>query len=225
MTTSRSTSSLDDTLKTPYAHTFNLVVGHELGREFSIEAAYVGRKGRNLLVRRDLAMPLNLKDPASGSDYYTAAKAVITQLENNGFDVDAVTPVPYFENMFPDGAFGGRSVTQNIADEYAFYYPDFTSALLDMDFYCSPVVYEVRAVLVLQRPVLLAGGAEHPCPRRLQRAAGHVAEALLARVSVRLELHVRAFQGSQLGHRARQRVHVGFRLRRLHGLPDQLVGT
>jgi len=131
-------SSLDDTLKTPYAHTFDVVVGHELGREFSIEAAYVGRKGRNLLVRRDLAMPLNLKDPASGSDYYTAAKAVITQLENNGFDVDAVTPVPYFENMFPDGAFGGRSVTQNIADEYAFYYPDFTSALLDMDFYCSP---------------------------------------------------------------------------------------
>ena len=218
-------SSLDDTLKTPYAHTFNLVVGHELGKEFSIEAAYVGRKGRNLLVRRDLAMPLDLKDPASGSDYYTAAKAVITQLENNGFDVDAVTPVPYFENMFPDGAFGGRSVTQNIADEYAFYYPDFTSALLDMDFYCSPACTKFGPYSVLQRPVLLARGAEHPCPRRLQRAAGHVAEALLARVSVRLELHARAFQGSQLGHRARQCVHVGFRLRRLHGLPDQLVGT
>ena len=31
----------DDTLKTPYSHTFNVVVGHELGKSFSVEAAYV----------------------------------------------------------------------------------------------------------------------------------------------------------------------------------------
>ncbi len=131
-------SSIDDTLKTPYAHSFNVVVGHELGSNFSIEAAYVGRLGRNLLVRRDLAMPLDLKDPESGTDYYAAATALIKQLESNGFDTSLVTPVPYFENLFPDGAFGGRTATQNIAEEFAFYYPDHISALLDMDFFCSP---------------------------------------------------------------------------------------
>jgi hypothetical protein len=45
------TSALDGTIVTPYNHTFNVVVGRELGKGFSFEAAYVGRRGRNLLVR------------------------------------------------------------------------------------------------------------------------------------------------------------------------------
>ena len=36
-----------------------------------------GARGRNQLVRRDLAMPLNLMDPKSGMDYFTAAKQMI----------------------------------------------------------------------------------------------------------------------------------------------------
>ncbi|HEX3543400.1 MAG TPA: hypothetical protein VHT31_02645, partial [Candidatus Acidoferrum sp.] len=36
-------------------------------------ATYVGRLGHRLLQQRDLAMPLNLKDPKSGMDYFTAA--------------------------------------------------------------------------------------------------------------------------------------------------------
>src|SRR6185295_7947758 len=104
------------------------------------EAAYVGRLGRNLLVRRDLAMPLNLVDPVSGMDYYTAAKLVIQQLEANGFDPSQVTNVPYFENMFPDGAIntGFPTTTQAIADDFNFYYPDHISALLDFDYFCYP---------------------------------------------------------------------------------------
>jgi hypothetical protein len=133
------TSSIDDTLKTPYAHSFNLVVGHELSPNWSVEAAYVGRLGRNLLVRRDLAMPLNLVDTQSGSDYYTAATALIKQLEANGFDASSVTPIPYFENMFPDAAgVYHDSATASVAEAYAFYYPDHTSALLDLDLSCDP---------------------------------------------------------------------------------------
>ena len=58
--------TIDDTLVTPYAHTFNAVASFELTKNFNIEAAYVGRQGRNLLVQRDLFMPLNLVDPAVG---------------------------------------------------------------------------------------------------------------------------------------------------------------
>ena len=71
------TSALDGTITTPYSHAFNVVVGRELGRGFSFEAAYVGRRGRNLLVRRDAAMPANLTDPASGQDYFTAVGQLI----------------------------------------------------------------------------------------------------------------------------------------------------
>jgi hypothetical protein len=132
-------SAIDPTLTTPYAHTFNVVVGRELSTNFSLEAAYVGRLGRNLLMRRDLFMPLNLVDTKSGTDYYTAAKQVIQQLENNGFDYTAVTPVAYFENLFPDAvAAGYDSATQAMADYYAYYYPDFTSALFSADLFCEP---------------------------------------------------------------------------------------
>ena len=49
------TSALDGTIVTPYNHAFNVVVGPRAGQGFSFEAAYVGRRGRNLLVRRDAA--------------------------------------------------------------------------------------------------------------------------------------------------------------------------
>ena len=49
----------------------NFAIGRQIGTDFSVEAAYVGRFGRNQIVRRDLAMPLNLTDPESGIDYFT----------------------------------------------------------------------------------------------------------------------------------------------------------
>ena len=97
-------ATIDDTLVTPYAHTFNAVANFELTKNFNIETAYVGRRGRNLLVQRDLFMPLNLTDPESGTDYFTASTALIKQLEANGMDYTAVTPIAYYENLFPDAA-------------------------------------------------------------------------------------------------------------------------
>jgi hypothetical protein len=132
------TSSIDDTLVTPYAHTFNVVVGRELSTNFDVEAAYVGRTGRNLLIRRDLAMPLNLVDPVSGVSYNDASTELLKQLEANGFDPNQVTPIPYFENMFPDAAGGGWTATQAMADDFNYYYPDHLSALLDFDAFCYP---------------------------------------------------------------------------------------
>ena len=135
--------TIDDTLVTPYAHSFSAVAGYELTSHFSVEAGYVGRLGRNLLMRRDLFMPLNLRDPKSGADYFTAATQLIKALENNGFDPTAIGPIPYFENMFPDArggvpGYAGTTATQVFADLFAYYYPDHLSALFSADLFCDP---------------------------------------------------------------------------------------
>ena len=61
-------------------------------RATAIEVGYVGRRGRNLLVRRDLAMPLNLTDPKSGVDYFTAARQLIDAYTAAGGDVSQIGP-------------------------------------------------------------------------------------------------------------------------------------
>ena len=61
------TSSIDDPLVTPSAHMTSAIVGFDVSRNYSVEAGYVGRFGRDMLVRRDLAMPLNLVDPTSST--------------------------------------------------------------------------------------------------------------------------------------------------------------
>jgi hypothetical protein len=66
----------DNTLKTPHAYTADFSIGRELPHRFSLQVSYVGRFGRDLLTQRDLTQPLNIKDPKSGIDYYTAASAL-----------------------------------------------------------------------------------------------------------------------------------------------------
>ncbi|HWZ82895.1 MAG TPA: carboxypeptidase-like regulatory domain-containing protein [Terriglobales bacterium] len=66
----------DNTLKTPHAYTVDFSIGRELPHRFSLQVSYVGRFGHDLLTQRDLTQPLNIKDPMSGIDYYTAASAL-----------------------------------------------------------------------------------------------------------------------------------------------------
>ena len=149
------TSSIDDTITTPYAHMFNLVVGRELPGNFSVEVGYVGRRGRNLLVRRDLAMPVNLVDPASGVDYFTAATQLAILAEGNDprdftnpTPTSAVRPIPYWENLFPDlagkplcdidGLGSSATATQAAYDLYLCVAPDYITALWLMDQFCEP---------------------------------------------------------------------------------------
>ena len=129
------TTSLDSSIITPYSHIFNLVAGFELGPSYSLEAAYVGRRGRNLLVRRDLAMPANVVDPKSGMDYFTAVGMLINNSANG---VAGMAPIPYFENMFPGAAGGGLSATQAMAESFQGYAPDYITALWDADQFCTP---------------------------------------------------------------------------------------
>ena len=141
-------SSLDDTIKTPYHHVFNAIVGRELSQNFAIEAGYVGRRGRNLLIRRDLALPLNLTDAKSGMDYFTAARLSIEAWENAGITSSAAANfatlpnIPYWENLFPGaaGVVSGVPLTasQRMIRLWFQNSPSYTDALFSADVACSP---------------------------------------------------------------------------------------
>src|SRR5713101_1103244 len=70
------TWGIDQSMKTPYAYAFDFSVGRELPNRFSVQLAYVGRLGRNLLTQRDLRQPLDVVDPTTGIDYFSAATAL-----------------------------------------------------------------------------------------------------------------------------------------------------
>jgi hypothetical protein len=50
-----------------------------------------------------MAMPLDLKDPKSGTDYFSAATA-FAKLANANTPPDQVPNMPYWQNLFPDAA-------------------------------------------------------------------------------------------------------------------------
>lgn len=108
--------SLDSTLKSPINYSWNFTYGRKLPFGLYIETSYVGRKARNLLAQRDIMAPNNLVDPASRTDWYTAA-GQIYDLYYSGADVANVPNIPYFENLFPGlaGFFEeGHSASQTV---------------------------------------------------------------------------------------------------------------
>jgi hypothetical protein len=140
--------SIDDGISTPYHHVFNAVVGRELPKGFAIEAAYVGRRGRDLLIRRDLAMPMDIVDPRSGVSYFDAAQQLITAYRQAGVPNATPTnflgigPIPYWENMFPAAAGVVTGVqmtaTQRMARAFFQNNLDWTTALFNADTACNP---------------------------------------------------------------------------------------
>jgi hypothetical protein len=110
------TWGLDQSIKTPHSWAIDFSVGRELPRKFSFQVAYVGRLGRNLLTQRDLRQPLDIVDPMTGIDYFSAATALAkvakAQLAAGGINpstvtdavVDAVGGPPtsaYWHDMLP----------------------------------------------------------------------------------------------------------------------------
>ena len=91
---------LDQTLKTPYTHVFNLSLSRQLTSRSSLQIAYVGSIARRLPMQVDLAMPTNLTDPASNTKYFQAA-TTLSKAAAAGTDVNQIQPVPFFENLFP----------------------------------------------------------------------------------------------------------------------------
>ncbi len=132
------TWGVDNHMKTPYTIAADLSLQRELPHGFSLEGDYVGTWGRHLLQQLDLAEPLNLVDPKSGMDYFTAgtllAKATYAGQTN-------VAPIPYWEDLFPYLKTSTMSATQNIYTNV--YQPNALTgndsyALVQLDAYCQP---------------------------------------------------------------------------------------
>jgi len=128
---------MDAGLKTPYAHTFDFSVTRELTKDTAFTVAYVGRIGRRLPVQEDVAMPLNLVDPKSHTDYFTAA-AALSKLAYAGTPVANIQTLAYWENMFPalagtDLGSGPLTATQVVYSVFQQNLANETNALFELD--------------------------------------------------------------------------------------------
>jgi hypothetical protein len=97
---------LDQTLKTPYTHMFNLSLSRQLTSKSSLQVAYVGSIGRRLPMQVDLAMPANPTDASSKMTYFQAG-TMLSKAASAGTDVNQVPAIPFFENFFPSWAGAG----------------------------------------------------------------------------------------------------------------------
>ncbi len=92
--------SLDDTIVAPTHYNYSFTYEREFSTGTIFQASLIGRNARKLLAARDVMSINNLRDPASGLDWYTAAG----QLEGfraSGRAVSSITQIPYFANLFP----------------------------------------------------------------------------------------------------------------------------
>jgi hypothetical protein len=90
---------IDNTLKTPHAYTVDFSVGRELPKRFSLQISYVGRFGRDLLTQRDLTQPLDIVDPLTGIDYYTAASALSNLARKFALANNGGVPTNYYQSV------------------------------------------------------------------------------------------------------------------------------
>jgi hypothetical protein len=140
---------MDSNIKTPRSQMINFFIGRELPGKMTLDVGYVGRRASHVLVRRDLAMPLNLVDPKSKMDYFTAARKLIDSLAANDQDWTKLPAIPYFENLFPtiassyNQAYGGdygtvTNNTQAVGFNFSGIEGDYSTALYNMDEYGDP---------------------------------------------------------------------------------------
>jgi Carboxypeptidase regulatory-like domain len=82
---------MDNKMKTPYSYALDFSVGRELGRNLALQVSYVGRLSHRLLSQADVAAPLDLVDPNTKIDYYTAVQA-LAKLYRAGVPASSITP-------------------------------------------------------------------------------------------------------------------------------------
>ena len=89
---------VDFGMRTPYSQSWSLSIARELPADLTLELSYVGRVGRKLLTKVDVAAPVNLFDPASKTDIFTVLNQLV-DLKRGRRPLPG--PVPYIENIFP----------------------------------------------------------------------------------------------------------------------------
>jgi hypothetical protein len=94
-------ASLDSNLRAPIEDTWSLTVERQLPAGLLFQASYMGRRGQHLLLQRDVAQPIDLVDPKSGMDWYTAATALEKIRNQRPPGNTAVPTMAYFDDIFP----------------------------------------------------------------------------------------------------------------------------
>jgi hypothetical protein len=117
----------DNTLKTPHAYTADFSIGRELPNRFSLQLSYVGRFGRDLLTQRDLNQPLDIVDPKTGIDYYTAASALSNLARKFALANNGGAPTNYYQGLPTTAQIG--SVTAAMVGKTAQYWIDMLPTL------------------------------------------------------------------------------------------------
>ena len=109
--------SIDNTIKTPYAETFNFTVQHEFPKSISLTATYVGRLGRHVLAGLDVAQPSNVYDPGSGMTYFQAA-TILDKLVDAGASPNSVPNMKYWQDIFPNATMNQLDANGNVIGTY-----------------------------------------------------------------------------------------------------------
>jgi hypothetical protein len=91
---------LDRALVAPINYSWNFTYERELPHGLVVQASYIGRSARNLIVSRDVMAFNNLVDPKSGVDWYTAG-GILEDLRVAGVSISNVQQMPYFANLYP----------------------------------------------------------------------------------------------------------------------------
>lgn len=158
-------SSLDTSLKTPYSYTIDFSVERDLGSGFSLDLAYVGRLSHRLLSSQDVAQPLDLKDPKSGLDYFSAIQPLAKLYELQGvtdatFNNSMVSPavVQYWTNMLQPLAPGGAYM---LGAQTGSCNPKTSSTtnpvLAAFDLFCGIAGVETTGLMALDLPSSVSG--------------------------------------------------------------------
>jgi hypothetical protein len=98
-------AGIDQSLKTPYSYALDLSIQRQLPGGMTLDLAYVGHLAHRLMVYDDIATPLDLVDPKTGVDYFTAASR-FSQLARQGVSPSAITAsmvgptASYWNDMF-----------------------------------------------------------------------------------------------------------------------------
>jgi hypothetical protein len=132
--------AVDPHLQTPYSIHLTASFQRQLPKGLVLDVAYVGTLGRRLLGKADFAQYLDLTDPASKTDLFTAYRqiakldqaspsssgAAINPFNPTDPGLTSIQPIPYFTNLLPSmpaftAAILGNSGYANLSPTQAFY--------------------------------------------------------------------------------------------------------
>lgn len=94
--------TLDSNLQSPINYTWNVTLERKFKGDIVVTTSYIGRLARHLLAARDVFAPNNLRDPASGMDWYTAA-GILETYRVNRTPISQIPNIPYFNNFWAPG--------------------------------------------------------------------------------------------------------------------------